>query len=69
MKLINVVSRFNAMLDEVDKRVQKFDRIFKVADIITDNMASISDKLVDGLSGFIRNVFSRKKRKEDEENE
>ena len=65
-KLINTIGRVNAMLDEVDKRVQKFDRIFRVADIVTDNMALLSDKVVDGLSGFIRNIFSRKKRKEED---
>ena len=52
------------MLDEVDKRITKFDRMFKIADIITDNMALVSDKIVDGVSDFIRNIFSRKKRKE-----
>ncbi len=69
VKLINVVGRFNTMLDEVDKRVQKFDRIFRVADVITDNMALVSDKLVDGLSNVIRGIFNRKRRKEDEINE
>ena len=33
--------------------------------IITDNMALVSDKLVDGISGLIRNLFSRKKGKEE----
>ena len=65
LKLISTITRVNNMLDEVDKRVAKFDRIFKVADIVTDNMALVSDKLVDGISDFIRNVFSRKKRKEE----
>ena len=69
VKLINTVSRVNNMLDEVDKRVEKFDRVFRIADIITDNMALVSDKLVDGISDFIRNLFNRKKRKEEEINE
>ena len=69
LKLINAVTRIENMLDEVDKRVAKFDRIFRVADVVTDNMAIFSDKIVDGISGLIRNVFSRKKRKEDDSNE
>ena len=69
MKLINTVTRVNNMLDEVDKRVEKFDRIFRVADVITDNMALVSDKVVDGISDFIRNLFSRRKRKEEDNNE
>lgn len=69
VKLINTITRINAMLDEVDKKMAKFDRIFRVADIVTDNMALVSDKVVDGISSFIRNVFKRKKRKEDNINE
>ena len=65
IKMINTITRVNNMLDEVDKRITKFDRMFKIADIITDNMALISDKIVDGVSDFIRNIFSRKKRKEE----
>ena len=69
LKLINTITRINLMIDEVDKRVAKFDRIFRVADVLTDNMALVSDKLVDGISGMIRNVFKRKKGKEDDLNE
>ena len=65
VKLINTINRVNNLLDEVDKRVEKFERIFRVADIITDNMAMISDKVVDGISDIVRNIFKRKKRKEE----
>ena len=41
VKLINTVTRVNTILDEVDKRVEKFDHIFRVADIITDNIMPI----------------------------
>ena len=66
IKLINTV---NNILDEVDKRVEKFDRIFRLADVVTDNMALVSDKVVDGISNLIRNVFYRKKGKEEDKNE
>ena len=69
IKLINTVTRVNNLLDELDKKVEKFDHVFRFADIITDNMALVSDKLVDTISDFIRNVFSRKKRKEEIEDE
>ena len=69
LNLIKISNRINGILDEVDERVAKFDRIFKVTDVITDNMALVSDKLVDGISELIRKVFSRKKRKEEIEDE
>ena len=65
VKLINTVTRVNNILDEFDKKVEKFDHIFRIADIVTDNMALVSDKIVDGISDFIRNLFNRKKRKEE----
>ena len=68
-KLITTITRINNVLDEVDKRVEKFDRIFKVADLVTDNMALVSDKIVDGISGFIRSLVNKRKGKEDENNE
>lgn len=66
IKLINTINRVNLLLDEVDKRIEKFERIFRVADIVTDNMALVSDKVVDGISGLIRNIFKRGKRKEED---
>ena len=65
LKLINTINRVNSILDEVDKRVEKIDKMFRLADIVTDNMALISDKLVDGISDFIRNIFNKRKRKEE----
>ena len=69
IKLINTVNRVNNILDEVDKRVEKIDRIFRIADVVTDNMALVSDKVVDGISNLIRTVFNRKKGKEDDKDE
>ena len=64
IKLINVVNRFNAIMDEVGVKLAKADRMFRIVDVITDNMALASDKIVDGLSGVIRRVFKKKEREE-----
>lgn len=71
IKFISTVNRVNCILDDVDNKIAKLDKAFNIVDAITDNMALISDKLVDGISGLIRRVFSKKQiRKEDElENE
>lgn len=65
VKLISTVNRLNGIMDEITVKINKFDKAFQIVDIVTDNMALISDKLVDMLSNFIRKVFN-KKRKEDE---
>lgn len=70
IKLINTINRFNGILDEVDNKIAKFDRAFQLVDVVTDNMALISDKLVDGLSNLIRKIFYKKRTgKEEEYNE
>ena len=70
IKLINTLNRFNGILDEVDQKIAKFDKAFQIVDIVTDNMALLSDKLVDGISNLIRKVFRRREKgKEDVYNE
>jgi len=60
VRLIGVIDRFNKVLDNVEAKVVKFDRLFNIVDIVTDNMALISDKVVDLISGFIRKLIRKK---------
>lgn len=70
IKLINTITRVNNILDNVDNKIAKLDKAFNIIDVVTDNMALISDKLVDGVSNLIRKMFNKKKLgKEDEINE
>lgn len=68
IKLINTVNRINGMMDELDNKLMKFDKVFRIVDIATDNMALISDKVVDGVSTVIRKIFYRKEKRKGEEN-
>ena len=61
IKLISTVDRLNGIMDEITIKINKFDRAFRIVDVITDNMALISDKLVDGLSNLIRKIFNKRK--------
>ena len=70
VKLIYTINRINQVLDEVELKISKFDKAFNLVDIVTDNMALVSAKLVDGISYLIRKIFVRKSnRKEEDENE
>ena len=67
VKLIGTVNRLNGLMDELESKIRKLDGVFRVVDTVTDNMALISDKIVDGASNLIRRFFYKKdKRKEDE---
>ena len=70
IKLISTINKLNGIIDDVNLKISKLDRIFKVVDVVTDNMALVSDKLVDGLSALIRKIFIKKtERKEEESHE
>jgi len=66
VKLINVADKVNKMLDDVNVKIAKFDNLFNVIDLVTDNMALISDKLVDGISNVIKKVFTKKDDRKEE---
>ena len=46
--------------------ISKFDNLFNVIDLVTDNMALISDKIVDGVSNLIKKVFVKKDERKEE---
>lgn len=67
IKLINTVNRVNGLMDEISMKITKFDKAFRIVDILTDNMALISDKLVDGMSYMIRKIFYKKDKGKEED--
>ena len=66
IKLINMVNKLNGIVDDVNIKLAKADRMFRIVDVVTDNMALVSDKIVDGLSGVIRKIFKKKESDIDE---
>lgn len=70
VKLIGAVNHVNDVMDELHTRLGKLDQMFRVVDMVTDNMAMVSDKVVDGISYLIRKIFYKKENgKEEEKNE
>lgn len=64
IKLIFTVDRVNKMLDDVEVKVSKLDKMFDIVDVITDNMSLLSDKIVDTISNLIRKLFNRNGKEE-----
>ena len=69
IKLINTITRIDKALDDFDFRLKKFDNVFGIVDAMTDSMALVSDKIVDGIVFCIKKIFNKKNRKDDKENE
>ena len=68
IKLISTLNRVNGILDDVDNKMAKLDKAFRIVDVVTDNMAMVSDRLVDGISGIIRKIFNKKLNGKDDGN-
>lgn len=66
VKLIGTVEKINSVIDEVEARLKKTDRMFGVVDAFTDSMALFSDKIVDGVTFVLRKIFTKKKGKEED---
>ena len=69
IKLINTVTKVDKVLDEIDLRLKNFDKMFGLVDVVTDSMALVSDKIVDGIMFTIKKIFSKNKGKEEMINE
>lgn len=66
IRLIQTIDRANNLLDDVERKVSSLNGFFHVIDTVTDNLAFLSDKVVDTLSGVITKVFKRKKKEEED---
>ena len=67
-KLIKTVDKTNAILDDIEEKSQSLNGLFSMVDSVTDAVASINGKVVDGITGFIKKIFigSRRKEREDD---
>lgn len=66
IKLINTVTKVDKLLDETHSKIKSLDRMFSVVDVITDSMAIISDKIVDAICYWLKKIFIKEKRKEED---
>lgn len=69
VKIIQLVDRANGLIANIEEKANSLNRFFTMIDNITDAVSGISDKMVDGISGLLTRIFSRKKRKESDEYE
>lgn len=69
VKVIQLVDKANGLVANLEEKVNSLNRFFAMIDNVTDAISGVSDKMVDGISGFIMRIFNRKKRKESDEYE
>ena len=66
---INAMKKVNKVVDDVNNKVESLHGLFSIIDYTADMLSSLSDRLVDGVSGIVAKLFSRKKKKEDDDYE
>lgn len=67
IRSIQTINKLDKVVDDVNDKVQSLNGIFNIIDFTTDKIVSITDKVVEGVSGLIGKVFKRKNKKIKEE--
>ena len=69
VRSIQTLNKIDKVVDDVNDKVQTLNGFFNLIDFTTDKIVSITDRVVEGVSGLIGHVFKRGHRKNDEEEE
>jgi len=62
IKAIQMINKVDKVVDDVNDKVQTLNGFFNLVDFTTDKIVSITDKVVEGVSGLIGNIFFKKKK-------
>jgi hypothetical protein len=69
IRIIRTMNKVDTIVADVDKKVKSLNGLFSFIDNTTDKLSFLTDKVVDSLSGFLMNMFSKKNKKKKEEEE
>ena len=64
IKLIITMDKIQNTVDNINTKVNSLNGFFSVIDFTTNKLASVSDKVVETITEFIRKIFNRKKEEE-----
>ena len=66
IRSIQTLNKVDKVVDDVNDKVQSLNGFFNLVDFTTDKIVSITDKLVECVSGLIGGVFRKRNKKEEE---
>lgn len=69
IKLIKTLKKIDVVIDDVNNKMVKVDGVFNIIDKTTDYAAGISDKIISGISNFLKMFFTKKKGRNKDEQE
>ena len=63
VKSIKTLNKVDKVVDDVNDKIHSLDGVFSLIDYTTDKIVSITDKVVEGLSGLFGNLFFKNKKR------
>ena len=63
IKCIYIIDKAKSVVLNVEEKVNSLNSLFAVVSLVNDKIVSITDKVVDGVSGLIGRIFRNKKKK------
>ncbi len=67
IKMIGTMNKIDEIADDISTKLKSLNGFFSVIDFTTDKLATITDKVVDGVTALINRMFRRKKKEEYED--
>ena len=69
IKLIQTIDRANLVLDDIEQKSKSLNGLFNIVDGLSNSIAIVGDRVIDGVSGMISHFFHKRKKKKDKEME
>lgn len=60
IKAINMLTKVDKVIDDVEDRIHKTDSMFSLIDRVTDYTSSISDRVIGGIFNLVSSIFKKK---------
>ena len=67
IRAIQTLNKVDRVVDDVNDKVQSLNGFFHLIDFTTDKIVSITDRVVDGVSGLIGHVFKKRDKNKNKE--
>jgi uncharacterized protein YoxC len=67
IRFIRTMDKVESIVKDVDNKVKSLNGVFHLIDTTTDKLSLLTDRVVDGVTAFVINMFSKKYNKKEEE--
>ncbi len=69
IKAIITINKVEKVVDDVNDKIQSLNGFFSVIDFTTDKIVALSDRFVEGTINLFGKLFSRSKKKRNEDDD